>query len=164
MTRPPGLDPEVLADLRFRDASQRDRTRSALTDCDDCGDHVKLHDCNVGPCSAPGCECQEFIRGGGPRWSPPVIAERWPCSNCGALVDITPEAIETHAKLSAELVRNGERPLAKRIPCSKCKALEHEARIAARQPHEQREMPLDGPTKAARELEQRTNSNRGRHP
>lgn len=131
-------DPEVLADLRHREASERDRSRSALVCCDGCKHHVRDHDSNVGPCSE--CDCQEFERSGGPRWSPPVIVERWPCTGCNALVEMTSEALETHAQLSSQLERMGERPLARRIPCTSCKAREDELARARRRPHEQSQL------------------------
>ena len=139
MTRPPATDPEVLADLRFRDESEHDRTRSSLVDCDDCKHHVRDHDCNVGPCSK--CECQEFVRGGGPRWAPPRIVERWPCTGCNALVEMTAEALDVFEQMNRQLVRRGERPLSRRIPCSSCKAREVEQEQARRRPHEQRLLP-----------------------
>jgi hypothetical protein len=135
-------DPEVIADLRHRDASERDHTRSALVACDDCGHHVRDHDSNVGPCSK--CACTEFVRKGGPMgWRPPVIVERWPCTSCNALVDMPLDAIEQHAAFNRLLAKRGDRPLAKRIPCGDCKRREDEERVAKLRPHEQ--LALDEP-------------------
>lgn len=134
-------DPEVLADLRLRDASERDRTRSSPVHCE-CGHHVRDHHGTSGVCMAPigegeYCSCEQYSRGGGPIWSPPAIVERWPCTGCNALVEMTADAIELHAKFSDRLVRRGERPLVKRIPCASCKAREDQDELARRRPHEQ---------------------------
>lgn len=138
MTRLPGLDPEVRADLALRDASTRDRSRSSLVCCDECEHHVREHDMASGQCLATGCECQGFVRGGGPTWSPPAIVERWPCTGCNELVEVTQEAIDVFAQMNRQLARRGERPLVKRIPCAKCKARDEELAQAQRRPHEQR--------------------------
>ncbi len=139
----PELDPEVLADLRARDASERDRSRVSPVLCE-CGHHVRDHHATTGVCMHPTgddyCRCEQFARAGGPSWSPPVIAERWPCSGCGALVDVTAEAIELHATFNRQLAKRGERPLAKRIPCGDCKRREDEERAARMRPHEQTEL------------------------
>jgi hypothetical protein len=141
MARLPGLDPEVLADLRARDASERDRTRSALVCCDRCEHHVRDHDQASGACDVHGCECQEFERGGGPTWSPPAIVERWPCTGCNTLVEVTQEAIDLHAMFNRQLARQGKQPLARRIPCAACKARDEELAQAQRRPMKQIEMP-----------------------
>lgn len=91
-----------------------------------------------GQCLATGCECQGFVRGGGPTWSPPAIVERWPCTGCNELVEVTQEAIDVFAQMNRQLARRGERPLVKRIPCAKCKARDEELAQAQRRPHEQR--------------------------
>jgi len=121
MTRLPGLDPEVLADLRFRDDSERDRTRSSLVCCDDCKHHVRDHDCSVGPCRK--CECQEFVRGGGPSWSPPAIVEHWPCrGGCNAMVGVTREAVDARNAGNAMLARRREKPIGRHevVWCDDC--------------------------------------------
>lgn len=152
--RPSGLDPEVLADLRTRDASERDRTRGSLVTCA-CGHHVRAHDAITGRCDQ--CDCEDFDRGAGPSWSPPAITERWPCTGCNELVNMTADAIELHAMFSRQLERRGDRPLAKRIPCADCKRREDESEAARRRPHEQAEIPIA--SKAARDLGARSRRN-----
>lgn len=149
--RLPGLDPEVLADLRRREASERDRTRSSPVTCD-CGHHVRSHDASTGRCDD--CDCEEFERAAGGSWSAPAIAERWPCSGCNALVEMTSEAIELHAMFNRQLERRGERPLAKRIPCATCKRADEELVRAQRRLHEQTEIPIA--SKATLDLEARS--------
>lgn len=139
VTRPPGLDPEVLADLRRRDASEHDRSRSALVCCDDCRHHVRAHDPATGRCDE--CGCEEYVRGGGPTWSTPAIAERWPCTGCNALVEMTPEALDVWGQMNRQLAGRGQRPLPRRIPCASCKAKDDERGQAQRRPMKQTEMP-----------------------
>jgi hypothetical protein len=145
MNRPPGLDPEVLADLRHREASERDRSRSSLVTCK-CGHHVRSHDGTTGLCSQ--CACEEFERAAGGSWSPPPIVDRWPCTGCNTLVDMTSEVIEMHAMFSRQLERSGGRPLAKRIPCPDCKRRDDELRAMereAKRPMQQTELPGSNP-------------------
>lgn len=138
MTRFAEHDPEITADLRLRADSERDRTRSSLVCCDECEHHVRDHDLASGQCNAAGCECDGFVRGGGPTWSPPAIVERWPCTGCNTLVEVTQEALDVFAQMNRQLARRGERPLAKRIPCASCRARDEELAQAQRRPHEQR--------------------------
>ena len=139
MTRDIALDdPEVRADIAQRDASTRDRSRSSLVNCDDCGDHVRDHDFASGQCNAPGCDCQGFVRGGGPTWSPPAIVERWPCTSCNALVDMPQDAIDVFQQMQRLCARQGQRPLPRRVPCEACKRAEALADQARRRPQEQR--------------------------
>jgi hypothetical protein len=77
----------------------------------------------------------------------PVIVERWVCTDCSALVEMTREAIDLHAMFNRQLAARGERPLAKRIPCARCKARGEELERARRRPHEQRAIPLDNPNR-----------------
>lgn len=121
MTRDPIADPEVIADLRRRDASDRDRSRS---------------------------------RNDPTAWVAPAIVERWPCTGCSALVDMTRDAIELHAMFNRQLERRGERALAKRIPCPDCKRrdeelvkAQQESERARRRPQEQTELPVATPAR-----------------
>lgn len=148
MNRPPGLDPEVLADLRHREDSEHDRSRSSLVSCE-CGHHVRSHNGN-GACDE--CACEEFARAAGGGWSPPAIAERWPCTGCNALVELTADAIEMHAMFNRQLARRGERPLPKRIPCPDCKRRDDDLRVMereARRPMKQTELGV-GPAEHRR--------------
>lgn len=129
----PDRDPEVLADLRFRDASERDPDRSSRVTCE-CTHRADAHDSTTGRCNE--CGCQEYERAAALTWSPPVIVERWPCTGCNALVDMPRDAIEVHERFSRQLQRRGQPPLVRRIPCERCKRRE-EAQEQSR-PHEQR--------------------------
>jgi hypothetical protein len=125
MTRDLALDdPEVRADLALREQTARDRRDRR------------------GP---EGLEQGQDPDGLSPALArlydsaPDPIVERWPCiEGCGALVDMTAAAIERHVKFSERLVRQGERPLVRRVPCAGCMARADEQRQARRRPHEQR--------------------------
>jgi hypothetical protein len=77
---------------------------------------------------------------GGPAMRVSPTVERWPCSSCNELVDMTREALDVHKSFNAVLERRGERPLPKRIPCAACKALDEERERERRRPHEQQRM------------------------
>lgn len=150
MTRDRALDdPEIRADLAFRDASERDRTRTSLVHCDECRHHVKAHDLASGQCNAPGCECQEFQRGGGPTWSPSRIVERQPCAmGCGAIVDVLEAALDAYEAVNVLLRKRGQPvPKAKAFICDACKRRDddlvqgqREVERARRRPHHQTAM------------------------
>ena len=111
MTHYPGLDPEVLADLRARERAGDDRTRSRRAR-NPWADAARV----------------EFV-------------EHWPCAKgCGAKVGITAETAEAFAIMNAHAVTTGQRPIAKvnAIPCETCKRADDAAEQARRRPHEQR--------------------------
>lgn len=108
-------DPEVLADIRFREQSEHSTARVRPN----AGDKA---------------------------------AEHWPCKGCGAIVAVSAFELAAHAVFNRKLAKSGERPLAKRSLCPKCKErddelreMEREAEAAARRPHEQRALALDNP-------------------
>lgn len=83
---------------------------------------------------------RDDLAGGDPGPFADAVVERWPCSGCNALVDMTAFAIGLHARFSAMLVREGKPPLARRIPCAACKRADEELARAQRRPHEQQHM------------------------
>jgi len=136
MPRLPGLDPEILADLRRREASEGDRSRSRET--------ARAFD--------------------------PSPVEHWPCRcGCGAMVPVPQAALDTLAIMNAALARRREAPLskAKIALCDECRRRDEDLAAMQREaqrPRQQAEMQFDGPTKAAQELERRTNPNRRSRP
>lgn len=121
MTRLPGLDPEALADLRAREASTGDRSRSRRA---------------VNPFAA--AATVEFV-------------EHWPCrGGCGTMVGATQEATTALAVLNARLVTQRQAPIAKAkvLWCPTCKArddglaqAQRDGERERRRPHEQTEFP-----------------------
>lgn len=103
MTRLPGLDPEVLEDLRRREASTSEGNRARRT-------------------RNPWADAATV-----------EIVERWPCKDCGAMVGVTQEAITAFAVMNAHLVTSGQRPIdkSKAIPCARCKRTDDERRSRA---------------------------------
>lgn len=130
MTRFPGLDPEVLADLRDRERSAHDLTRARRAR-NPFADAAKV----------------EHV-------------EHWPCrGGCGAMIGVTAETCEAFAILSAERVRRGDRPLAKAqaVWCPDCKCRDEElaqaqrdGERARRRPHQQTAMILERPDEAGK--------------
>jgi hypothetical protein len=111
MTRFPGLDPEILADLRAREQSVDDRAR-----------HRRVRN--------PWADAARV-----------VFVEHWPCAKgCGAMVGITQEAVTALTILNGQLAVERQRPIAKAqaVPCEVCKRADDAAEQARRRPHEQR--------------------------
>ncbi len=81
--RRPDLDPEALADMRYRAESERMTDRTRL----------------MKPAVGSGY--------------PPVFVTSWKCRHpkCEALVDVTQDTVDTLAVFNAELVRRGEREI-----------------------------------------------------
>lgn len=78
------LDPEVVADMQKRDASERDRTRA-----------------------------RSAVGFGGNAWTSPKFVGKWRCANpeCAALVDITEEAFEALCTFNGKLRSDNQQPL-----------------------------------------------------
>lgn len=120
MTRLPGLSPEELADLRRREASERDTTRSR--EAQPWGDDEVVE---AWPCK--GCSVM-------------VAMTR------GAIALHELFSRELAKRREAPLPRRAQ-CFACRAREEELVRMEREAKEAARRPHEQREMPLDNPNR-----------------
>ncbi|HKP08298.1 MAG TPA: hypothetical protein VJU58_13680 [Microbacterium sp.] len=124
------LDPEILADLRLRDRTARERADRRGPDGLDVGQDPD----GLSPALAALYDSR-----------PDPEVESWPCrGRCGRMVGVTRVAIERLAKSNRMLASKRERPIGKHevMWCPDCKRADDEARAAARRPHEQRELQL----------------------
>lgn len=112
MTRLPGLDPEVLEDLRRREAStgEGNRTRRARN---------------------PWADAATV-----------EIVQHWPCKRCSELVGVTQEAVTALAILNGQLAVSGRPliPTGETIACDTCKRADDEREAKRRRPHAQRQI------------------------
>lgn len=110
--RIPGLDPEVLADLRARERSERDPSRTSS--------HSDPY-----AWTEPAIVEHWPCRGG-----------------CGAMIGVTREAVDALATSNAMLAKKREAPIAKGkvVWCPDCKRADDELAAAQRRPHKQTEM------------------------
>ena len=132
MTRDPITDPEVLADLRLRDRTSRERADRR---------------------TAPGLNAGQDLDGLSPELAalydgaPDPIVEHWPCrGRCGRMVGVPKVALERLEDANRMLPRR-ERPIGKHevMWCPDCKRADDEARAAQRRPHEQTEIASAAP-------------------
>lgn len=139
MTREPITDPEVLADLRLRESSERDRTRSSLVTCE-CGHHVRSHP-GGGCCEE--CGCDEYARAAKP-WNPfavedDAIVEHWPCrGGCNTMIGVTAATVENLALANRKLAARREVPIGKHQVCPDCKCRDEQLAAMQRQASDRR--------------------------
>lgn len=113
-------DPEVLADLARRNASERERP----------GD-------------------RKAVGANGKAWAPPVFVDHWPCrGGCSTMIGVTRDDVEIFQAMNRKLVATRQEPVPKSkvMWCPDCKRRDDELaqmeRETKRRPAEQQSMQL----------------------
>lgn len=121
-------DPEVLADLRLRERTARERKDRRGPDGLDVGQDPD----GLSPAIAALYEI-----------SPDPDVEHWPCrGGCGRMVGVPQAGVDGLAQSNRQLAARRDRPIGKHevMWCPDCKRREDEERAARLRPHEQSEL------------------------